>query len=138
MKYKVNDTSSPAAMPVPAVASAKSLQYGMVHITGHPGNLSVPSPRPVAMPAGPLPRGAQPSYNSPDTIYPSVYYTNATGFGPPVRYFSNNEVPVPAVSYKGTPGVAFRTPHIGGRLQISWPPAPQAWQSAASQGGMNG
>lgn len=131
MKYRVNDTSSPAAMPVPAVASAKSLMYRMVHVKGQPGTQGIPSPKPASIPDGPLNRQAQPSYNSPDVFYPSLYNTNATGFGPPVRYFSNNEVPVPAARVSRNPGVAFRPAKIGGLRQIQWPPAPQTWQNIA-------
>jgi hypothetical protein len=109
----------------------------MVRITGHPGDEAYPSPKPEALPAGPLVRSAQPSYNSPDVWCPSVYYTNAIGFGPDVRYTSTNEVPVPAKSNRSIPGVAFNRPRFGGLSQVTWPPAPQAWQNV-NNGGVSG
>jgi hypothetical protein len=138
IKYKVDGTSMPAFMPVPAGASAKATTYGSVHVTGNPGNRSIPSPKPQAIPPGPLPRSAQPSYNSPDTFNPSLYYTTITDMHPgnnTIRVTSTNEVPVPAVPSNRVPGVAYRSPHMPSIRQVSWPPAPQSWQSSASQGG---
>jgi hypothetical protein len=130
-----------AFMPVlSAVVSPKASTYGLVRITGHPGNLPVPSPRPAALPAGPLVRSAQPSYNSPDTIYPSQYYTHVSDMHPAnntVRVRSTNEVPVPARQLVQQPLVAYRRPRYGGIRQVTWPPAPMAWQNI-NQGAAGG
>jgi len=122
-----------AFMPVPsACASPKASTYGMVRISGHPGNQAVASPKPAAIPAGPLPRSAQPSYNSPDVFYPSVYYTTVNDMHPAnntVRVRSTNEVPIPARRLVQQPLIAYRRYRVGGQRQVTWPPAPQAWQN---------
>lgn len=137
VRYSTNDTADPRFMPVPAGASAKSLTNGMVHINGNPGNMGINSPKPAAIPPGMLPRSAQNSYNSPDTIYPSIYYTTITNITPgngTIRVASTNEVPVPAVRTARVPGVAYKSARFGGLQQVSWPPAPQSWQNVATQG----
>lgn len=135
MKYVTNDVpagNASAFMPSPAIASAKSTKYGMVRISGNPGAYPIPSPKPSALPDGPLMRSAQPSYNSPDVFYPSIYWTSVLDFHPAdntVRVFSTNELPIPAVRTNRVPGVAFRRARYGGLKQVTWPPAPQAWQN---------
>lgn len=144
MKYAVNDipaANASAFMPVMnAAVSAKAAMWGMVRISGNPGAYPVSSPKPASIPPGPLPRSAQPSYNAPDAIYPSQYYTTITNFGPAsdgIRYVSTNEVPLPAVRVQRLAGVAARRPRYGGLRQITWPPAPQSWQNV-NAGGTSG
>lgn len=143
MKYttdNVPERGRGAFMPVlNACVSARAPQWGMVQISGHPGDAPVASPKPSALPDGPLMRSAQPSYNSPDVFFPSIYYTRIGNFGPAnngVRITSTNEVPIPARRFVLVPKVAQRRPHIGGIRQVTWPPAPQAWQSIT--GGIGG
>lgn len=141
MKYTTDNVPARGAgafMPVlNASVSARAPQWGMVAVTGHPGDMAVASPKPSALPAGPLMRSAQPSYNSPDVFFPSVYYTRIGAFHPAnntVRITSTNEVPIPARRYVLVPKVAQRAPRVGGQRQVTWPPAPQAWQSVRPGG----
>lgn len=144
MKYTTDNLPARGAsafMPVlNACVSARAPQWGMVQVTGHPGDLPVPSPKPAALPDGPLMRSAQPSYNSPDTWYPSVYYTRVNGFHPAnntVRIMSTNEVPIPARRLVLVPKITQRRVRVGGLRQVTWPPAPQAWQNV-NPGGVSG
>ena len=144
IKYTMDSSIGGAAvMPVPVAASQNGWKWGGVRITGHPGDLGIASPRPAAIPDGPLMRSAQPSYNSPDTIYPSQYYTRPAadvGNGPAsdgIRVFSTNEMPIPAISVNRVPLVAMSRPRFGGLRQVSWPPAPMAWQNI-NQGARQG
>lgn len=137
MKYIMENTPANGAgafMP-PMLTSPKSHTYGMVKVVGHPGNLGVPSPKPEWTPAGPLVRSAQPSYNSPDVFAPSIYYTTVSDMHPAdntVRVRSTNELPIPAKRYTQVPLVAFSRPRVGGLRQVTWPPAPMAWQNINS------
>lgn len=144
MKYTTDNVPARGAsafMPVlNACVSARAPQWGMVRIDGHPGDMSVASPKPEALPDGPLMRSAQPSYNSPDVFFPSVYYTHITNFRPAgntVRVMSTNEVPIPARRMVLVPRITQRGPRVGGLRQVTWPPAPQAWQNV-NPGGANG
>lgn len=99
-------------------------------ITGHPGDMGISSPKPAAIPPGPLNREAQPSYNSPDTIFPSQYYNRIAGQSiAGVKYFSTNELPVPATAYNSIPQIAYRPARIGGVKAIGWPPSTPVWQT---------
>jgi hypothetical protein len=133
IKYTADVPANGAFMPVvSAVVSPKASTNGMVRISGNPGNMGIPSPKPAAIPNGPLMRSAQPSFNSPDVFFPSVYYTHVNDMHPgnnSIRVHSTNEVPVPATPSNRVPGVAMRGPKIGGLRQVSWPPAPQKWQN---------
>jgi len=133
MKYRVNGVSAGGTFtPVPSGASAKATTYGMIHTYGQPGTKAVPSPKPVALPDGPLMRSAQPSYSAPDVFYPTIYFNRITNLQPvngTIRVKSNNEMPVPAVPSNRVPNIAFAPARIGGARQITWPPAPQVWQS---------
>lgn len=136
MKYTVDNVPARGAsafMPVlNACVSYRATKWRMVKITGHPGDMAMPSPKPEALPAGPLVRSAQPSYNSPDQWAPSIYYTQVNDFHPAdntVRVRSTNEVPIPARRFVLVPGIAQRRPRVGGLRQVTWPPAPQSWQN---------
>lgn len=144
MKYTVDNVperGASAFMPVlNACVSARATQWGMVPITGHPGDMAVPSERPQLPTTGTLTRQAQPSSNSPDVFYPSIYYTRVANFHPAnntVRVISTNEVPVPARRMNLVARIAQRAPRVGGQRQVTWPPAPQAWQTI-SPGGIGG
>jgi hypothetical protein len=140
VKYTTDGVSpgaSSAFMPIPAQASTKAWRNGMIEVHGFSGNVAVTSPKPEALPNGPLMRSAQPSYNAPDIIRPSVYYVTITNLGPGsvgIRTQSTNEVPQPAGRENLLPQIAARRPIFGGLRQVTWPPAPMAWQSVASGG----
>lgn len=141
MKYTVDNVPARGAsafMPVlNACVSARAAQWGMVQISGHPGNLAVPSERPHLPTTGALVSPAQPSSNSPNVFFPSVYYTRIGSFHPAnntVRIRSTNEVPIPARRLVAVPGIAQRRPRVGGLRQVTWPPAPQAWQNISAGG----
>jgi hypothetical protein len=141
VKYTVDNVPARGAsafMPVlNACVSARAPQWGMVRITGHPGDLAVPSARPQLPTTGALVRTAQPSSNSPDVFYPSIYYTQIGNFHPAgntVRIISTNEVPIPARRFNLVAKIAQRAPRVGGARQVTWPPAPQAWQNIAVGG----
>jgi hypothetical protein len=122
---------------VPSGASAKAINFGMINTTGYPGTKGVSASRPGVV-DGPLVHSAQGSYNAPDYIYPNLYYGHVNNLRPgngTIRVKSTNEMPVPATRINRIPGIAARTAHMPSIRQLTWPPAPQAWQSSASQGG---
>lgn len=144
MKYTVDGIpagKTAAFMPVlNACVSRSAWKWGASAITGNPGNLAMPSPRPQLPTTGSLVHSAQPSSNSPDQWFPSVYYNRIGNYRPAdgtVRWISTNEVPIPARALVRIPRRAMRSPRVGGLRQVTWPPAPQAWQNI-SPGGVNG
>lgn len=144
MKYTVDGVpagKAAAFMPVlNACVSRSAWKWGGAQITGHPGDLAMPSPRPQLPTTGALVGSAQPSSNSPDQWFPSQYYNRIGNYRPAdntVRVTSTNEVPIPARRLVLVPRRAMRSARVGGLRQVTWPPAPQAWQNI-TPGGVNG
>lgn len=123
-----------AMMPTPAIMP-KASTGGLVHVAGAPGNLAVPAPKPCAIPPNAAVRTTQPSYVSPDVMFPSKYVASAAHMHPPVNLQRYNELPVPAVSPYALPGIAQRMRRVGGQSQVRQPLALQTWPQWRGQGG---
>lgn len=132
MRYSMLDPRAPnrplgALMPQPAIQPSASTN-GLMHVFGAPGTMAVRAPKPGAIPetaAGS--RTNQPSYNSPDVMYPSVYFPRADNCHPPVGLWRDNQMPVPAVRVYNMPRVAQKTRRTGGASQIGQPAVIQTW-----------
>lgn len=132
MRYSMVNPQIPmrpvgALMPQPAIQPSAS-SNGLMHVVGYPGTLRVSAPKPGALPetaAGT--RSNQPSYNSPDSMYPSIYYPRADNCHPPMGLFRDNQMPVPAVKIYNMPRIAQRKRRTGGQSQIGMPAALQTW-----------
>lgn len=131
MRYTVQDAGGPpgragALMPVPAV-DAKASTGGLVRLFGAPGNMAVPAPKPAALVPISMIRETQPSYVSPDVIYPSVYYPLPDNMHPPVALLRTNPMPVPSVTPYQLAGIAQRMRRVGGQSQVGQPQVVQTW-----------
>ncbi len=124
-----------ALIPIPSAASTRASTGGLVHVVGHPGDRAIPVSKPGAIPETAAGwRGNQPSYNSPDVMYPSTYYTTAANMHPPVGLLRDNPMPVPARSLFALPGISQRGRRIGGQSQIVQPAVVQVWPAWRSGG----
>lgn len=131
MRYSMMDPQanrSPGGMmPQPAISPSAS-SNGLMHLIGQPGTMGVPAPKPAALPqtaAGT--RSNQPSYMSPDVMFPSIYYPLADNCHPPVGLFRDNQMPVPARRIYNMPGIAQKMRRVGGQNQIGQPAVRQTW-----------
>lgn len=132
MRYVMQDPRAPgrpvgALMPQPAIQPSASTN-GLMHLVGHPGDRAIPSPRPAALPptaAGT--RSNQPSYASPDVMYPSIYYAKADNCHAPVSLLRDNQMPVPAMHIYNMPRVSMRMRRVGGQSQVAQPAVRQTW-----------
>lgn len=117
------------------LATAWQMSKGAV--TGQPGTQGIPAPTINTTPSpdiGDLAlSGTARSVDSPDVWYPSKYYErslNGDGsMGPvtPVRIYSTNVMPVPAVDPRGIPARLARPVNQRGLQQISQPRALPWW-----------
>lgn len=132
MRYTMNDPGAGppgragALMPIPAM-QPKASTGGLVRLVGHPGNRAVPAPKPAALPMISQIRETQPSYVSPDAMFPSQYYPLADNMHPPVALLRTNPMPVPAIGVYQLARVSQRMRRVGGQSQIGQPQAVQAW-----------
>ena len=139
MRYTTDGVADPrvvgAFMPVMPV-TPRATTYTQVRIIGQPGTMGIPAPKPHALPetmAGS--RTNQPSYNSPDVIFPSLYWTPPDNMHVPVSLFRDNEMPVPALDRYRLAQVAMRQRRTGGQNAQAWPPAVQRWSALSGAGG---
>ena len=113
----------PQLPPTPCASSG-----GLVDVFGQPGTMAVRAPKPGALPETAAGwRLNQPSYCSPDVIYPDKYIPGTRNMHPPVPVVSDNELPVPAVNPRNLAKPSMRGRRIGTRTQIPQPSAPQVW-----------
>lgn len=132
MRYSMLDPRAPgrpvgALMPQPAIMPTAS-SNGLMRVHGSPGTTPIRAPKPNALPqtaAGT--RSNQPSYVSPDVMYPSIYYPTAEHCHPPVGLFRDNQMPVPARRVYNMPRIAQKTRRVGGQSQIGQPAVIQTW-----------
>lgn len=115
-----------ALMPSPA-RDPKATTGGLVHVYGHPGTMAVSTPRPAALPPISQTRLTQPSYCSPDMMFPSIYYTTPASMHPPVSLLRTNPMPVPATSIAALARISQRMRRVGGQSQITQPQVAQVW-----------
>lgn len=141
-------------LPVAAGASPKALKWGFwgahEQLAGQPGTQPVPAPRPALDSGAGTAKAMEGWYGSsrdtPEVIYPSLYFVRGYQEHAPVSLLRTNNMPVPAgdvYKFKGliTPEakggtqasrlaqIAARSWHVGGRKATAWPPAPQRWGS---------
>jgi len=140
MRYSTDGVSDPrivgAFMPVMPV-TPKATTNTQVRIIGQPGTMGIRAPKPEALPetmAGS--RANQPSYSSPDVIFPSLYWTPPDNMHVPVSLFRDNEMPVPAVDRYRLAQVAMQGRKKGGQNAQAWPPAVQRWSALSGAGGL--
>ncbi len=132
MRYSMNDPGggppgrAGAMMPVPAV-DPKASTGGTVHVFGQPGTMGVPTPKPAALPMISQTRATQPSWASPDVMFPSIYYTTPENMHPPVALLRTNPLPVPATPVYALARIAQRMRRVGGQSQIGQPQVSQTW-----------
>lgn len=131
-----------AQVPLPAGRSYAMQSRGI--ISGSPGTMAIPAPRPAATPQDntALAQGNHDSRSSdsPNVWYPGVYYEKGTlentyWAGGTVSVFSDNQMPMPALNPLGppaagagqfqpasqvssTPWVAMGRPRLGGQYQV--------------------
>jgi hypothetical protein len=148
-----SDASTAAGLlPVMAGASPKALKWGLwgnsEQLCGQPGTQAIRVKGPA------LDRGhtskalvgwTGSSSDTPDVIYPSLYYVHGIQEHAPVSLHRTNNMPVPAVdaynpAIKPTQErggsqqsriaqIAARSWHVGGRKATAWPAAPQRWRT---------
>jgi hypothetical protein len=104
-----------AFVSIPAQSSTASFN-GQNIVTGAPGTVPVPSPKPSALDdsslGGPY---NQPSSVSPDWFLPSIYVAHANkSMRFPGNIARRNVSPVPATAIGATPQTAWGKPRIGG------------------------
>jgi hypothetical protein len=120
-------------MPV----TARATTYRQVIITGQPGTLGVPAPKPNALPMVSQTRDTQGSWRSPDVIFPSLYVASAANMHPPVSLFRDNQMPVPARGFFGGVGrlapTAFKRYGVGGQTAIDWPAVVQQFPTMSGR-----
>lgn len=97
--------------------TAATAAQNQAAVTGAPGTVPVPSPRPAGMVdsqlGGPY---NQPSSVAPNVFYPSIYVTRPTSLMRfPGQLWCDNVVPVPAGRHSGVPGQTQRKTRVGGR-----------------------
>ena len=106
-------------------------------VEGQPGTLGIPAPTKDTAPSPDLGDLAMGGYHrssdAPDVWYPNQYYERSLDGdgtqGPitPVRVYSDNLMPVPAVDPRGTPATLSVPVIIRGQRQIVQPAAQPRW-----------
>ena len=105
-------------------------------VTGQPGTIAIPAPTsdiPHGGQAGQAMMGTARSTDAPDVWYPQQYYqrslTERPGAGQPIRVYSDNLMPVPAVDGRSTRGLARLAKPIlqRGQTQIAMPRVIPSW-----------
>lgn len=116
---------APALCP-PIPYSPVSTTWGWSGVHGAPGTQAIATAKPGVHSISPE-RMTQPSYCSPDVMYPSLYAStpDPRWRHTPVR--PAEIMPVPAVNLYNMPGVAQRSRRVGGAYQIAQPSVVQSW-----------
>jgi hypothetical protein len=109
-------------MPVPAKDAGGWASWGPVW--GSPGTNRVPAPYPAAVPQGVRYRVGANRHSSeaaPPYWLPGIYYARPASRSP-VSTLSDNQMPVPAIPYQGTPSaaVAVKATFLG-QVQVRQP-----------------
>jgi hypothetical protein len=102
-------------------------------IRGHPGTAGIPIPGPSAIPDDGFRRdgvGRSRSTDSPNVIFPSLYYENSPPLlkeHVPVSVFSDNQMPVPALRPQSVIRADPYQARHGGQRQVFQPQVVQTW-----------
>ena len=112
----LNAPRNPGAVLPQMTVTGSAATNGVCRVTGAPGTLPVPAPRPGAIPLwGPNPK-VQPSACAPTVIRPSLYVATPRCGTPPVYRGGDRVSPVPAVNPRLTAATRMQRPRrIGGR-----------------------
>lgn len=123
MRHQIRTLQAPtrwgtgAFVSIPAQSSTAQFN-GQNIVTGAPGTVPVPSPRPPALDDSSLGGDYnQPSAVSPDYILPSIYVAHANGsmrFPGDIRV-AHNPSPVPATAIGAVAGLGWARPRLGGQ-----------------------
>lgn len=128
-RFLVNFAGPPQVAPalLPALPnSPTSLFWGGANVTGYPGTRAIPSPKPGVHSVSPNP-ATQPSWVSPDVIYPSLYWNTPDVQWRHIPVRPQEMMPVPARNLFNMAGVAMRSRRTGGRYQVAQPGVTPVW-----------
>ena len=110
-----------------AAGGAQQYKYDLI---GQPGTVAIPAPTTdTAAKSGAVAQsmmGTARSQDAPDSWYPQQYYRTTVsqerpGAGMPIRVYSDNMLPVPAIDPRGLPTLLAFTPHFLGQQQLAQP-----------------
>lgn len=128
-RYVVNGDWAPgiaAALTPPIVTTPTASWWGWAGVQGHPGNRGIPVAKPGVHSISPSVVN-QPSWVSPDLIFPSLYRSDPDVAWRHVPSRIVNWLPVPARNLFNMAGVAQRSRRMGGRHQVAQPGVTQVW-----------
>jgi hypothetical protein len=105
------------------------------HVVGQPGTMAIPAPTTDTTPSpdsgDKVLMGPHRSKDAPDMWYPTIYYQpdlyGAPGPVTPVRIYSDNLMPVPAVDPRGVSARLSRPVNQRGRRAITQPRTSPRW-----------
>ena len=107
-------TGTGAFAVIPARSSTASFN-GQNRVTGAPGTVAIPAPRPAAMRDDSWGSSVQPSGVSPDVIFPSIYVAHIDNMQTQRGgLYTGNRVPVPAGTQSAVPANFAKRARIGG------------------------
>lgn len=146
VRYQVDglddNSHAHAFFPVPGLtpAAQSSLRY---RISGVPGTMRVPSPRPAgAFAASTSPEWLSPSDAAPDWFAPQIWVNDISGLpvgptasGRGIRYLPGRRAQIvpPVTPQAGVAGVAMTGRKIGGRRSMHWPRSIIRWPGLGSK-----
>jgi len=124
-----------AFMPRLDRAAGSGAQQFKQAVTGQPGTMAIAAPTKDTVPSPDLgdlaQAGSARSSDSPDLWYPQLWYqrylTERPGAGMPIRVYSDNLMPVPAVDPRGRGALLAKPINQRGRRQIGWRRALPSW-----------
>lgn len=115
----------------------KSSFWGWSNVVGAPGTQAVASPKPGVHSISPSVVN-QPSWCSPDVIYPSLYRSDPDFRWRHIPVRPMNVMPVPATNLYNMAGIAMRSRRTGGRYQVAQPGVAQVWPDLLGRIGLRG
>ena len=134
---RANQKLRGALLPIPAPWAGAYQARGVIY--GSPGTTRIPAPSPVPQAdAGMVAQAQTGIIGEPSSKFswwlPGIYYSPEV-WKPHVSYFSDNQMPVPAIDPRGLPGVVMPGPVMLGQQQVNNPRvAPKYANRRASRG----
>jgi hypothetical protein len=107
-----------ALLPAPSYDAGAYTSRGVVN--GSPGTTMIPAPYPAAVPQD-YSRRLHGSQDAPPAWFPGIYYAPRLESHFPGSYLSDNQMPVPAIDPRGTPGVVMPGPVMLESFQVANP-----------------
>jgi hypothetical protein len=108
-----------AIVPVPAQLGEAYQSWG--EVVGCPGTAVIPAPNPAAVPQDYSHTALHKSSDGPQSWRPGIYYQPKLASTPPVSVYSDNQMPVPALTPAGKPAIQMRRPLFLGQRQVGQP-----------------